>query len=182
MNTFTTAAPSDSLSALVNRMAGLMRHGQGVLTAGDTAALRRMDPRKPAAAFYKLSALALEDQESTWAGEREARWAAIVVGLAHMGDLHHSGSRLGDALAMAAFSELRFARLLRADRDRLIDELPMLARFLVAKGMPADWTQAALLLQSVNRSDEESVRRILAKQYFRTLHATNSRTGAENPE
>ena len=66
--------------------------------------------------------------------EMETRWAAIIVGLAHLGALHQSERRLGVALADAGFSELRFARLLRADADRLVDELPTARAFSCGQG------------------------------------------------
>jgi len=161
-----------TLDSVVNRIAGLLEHGGGTLTSGDVASLRRMDPSRPAAAFFKLAGVVLDGSlplESHGRTEAETRWAAIVAGLACLGDLHRRGVRLGSALVDAGFSELRFARLLRADADRLVDELPMLARFLAAKGVPADWTQAAWLILSSDRSDDERARRNLAHDYYGAL-------------
>jgi CRISPR system Cascade subunit CasB len=172
MRTEPSAPEPAGIDALVNRMAGLMAHGGGAVTSGDAATLRRMDPRKPEAAFFKLVGLVLDHHLPGEARAREAletRWAAIVVGLAHLGDLHQPGARLGRALAAARFSEIRFSRLVRADDERLIDELPSLARFLVAKGVPAGWSGAARLLLSAGRSDEESARRALARDYYGAL-------------
>jgi len=73
------------------------------------------------------------------------------------------------ALATAGFSELRFVRLLQADGEQLLDELPSLARFLAAKEIPADWGAAARLILSAGRSDEESARRRLAREYYGVL-------------
>lgn len=173
MNTAETPArDTPTLGSVVNRIAGLLAHGGGVLSAGDVAALRRMDPHNPAAAFFKIAGLILEDQlpgQVSARQEYETRWSAVIVGLAYLGELHRPGMNFGQALVAAGFSELRFSRLLRADGDRLIDELPMLARFLAAKGVPADWVQPAWLILSADRTDEETTRRNLARDYYRAL-------------
>lgn len=163
---------SGSLGSVVNRLAGMLDHGAGVLSARDIAALRRMDPHRPATSFFKVEGLVLNEHLSGGPSARfemETRWAAIIVGLAHLGDLHRPQHRLGKALVEAGYSELRFSRLVRADADRLIDDLPMLARFLAGKGVSADWVQAALLVLSVGRRDEEEVRRRLAREYYDAL-------------
>jgi CRISPR system Cascade subunit CasB len=160
------------LDGLVARMSALMLHAGGALSTGDVAALRRMDPRRLDAAFFKLAGLALESELSSQPSkreDRESRWAAVVVGLAHLGDLHDPRARLGKALVTADLSELRFARLLQADGDRLIDELPSVARFLSAKGVAANWADAARLVLSAGRRDEEAVRRNLARDYYFAL-------------
>lgn len=155
------------IKGAVNSMAGLLAHGGGVLSAGDMAALRRMDPRHiDAPGFYKL----LSAIEQRLPGGEEARaraetrWAAVIVALAHLGELHRPGRWLGQALVEAGFSEPRFVRLLRADEERLLDELPALARFLAAKGVAADFADAARLL--LDRQHAEEVRRSLARSYY----------------
>lgn len=165
-----------SLASVVHHIAAVLTHGGGVLSAGDIAALRRMDPRTIGApGFYKLVGAVL-DAELPRGGdarmEAETRWAAVVIGLAHLGNLHRPGARLGTALVEADFSELRFARLLRADAERLLDEVPSLARFLAAKGVPADFSLAARLVLSAGRRDEESTRRQLARDYYGALART----------
>jgi CRISPR system Cascade subunit CasB len=131
-----------------------------------------MDPRRPPAAFFKMEGLALDSYlpgEHDRRIDSETRWAVVVLGLAHLGDLHVGERRLGHALAEAGYSELRFARLLQADSEQLVDELPLLARFLAAKGVPADWSTAARLILSAGRSDEEDTRRHLARDYYGAL-------------
>jgi CRISPR system Cascade subunit CasB len=159
-----------SLGSLISTISQLLCRG-GV-TAGDVAALRRMDPRHPAAAFFKIEGLVLDSYlpgDAAKRMDRETRWAAIIGGLANLGTLHESGRRLGDVLADAQYSELRFARLVRADSERLVDELPALARFLTAKGAAVDWTGASELILSADGSREESVRRHLARDYYRSV-------------
>lgn len=170
MNARAIIAEPRSLTSVVSHIAGLLR-GSGVISRGDVASLRRMDPRHPAAAFFKIEGLVLDESLPGDAAKRandETRWAAIVVGLAYLGALHDPSKRLGLALADAKYSELRFTRLVRADEEYLADELPTLARFLAAKGMPVDWTAAAQLILSAGAADdkEESVRRHLARDYY----------------
>jgi CRISPR system Cascade subunit CasB len=167
----TATSQPTGIAATIQSIAGLLRPG-GALTRGDVATLRRMDPRRPDAAFFKIEGLLLGEHlpgEADARADLETRWAAIVVGLAHMDELHRLDQRLGYALVTARFSELRFARLLRADVERLIDDLPMLARFLTAKGVPADWTPAAQLVLSAGCADEERIRRHLARDYYGAL-------------
>jgi CRISPR system Cascade subunit CasB len=131
-----------------------------------------MDPRRPPAAFFKVEGLALDERlpgEADRRRDSETRWAVVVLGLAHLGDLHTPERRLGRALAEARYSELRFARLLQADAEQLVDEIPLLARFLASKGMPADWAGAARLMFSAGRSDEEDARRHVARDYYGAL-------------
>lgn len=165
-----------SLTSLVSRISGLLC--SGAMSSGDVAALRRMDPRRPAAAFFKIEGLVLDEElpgDESARADAETRWATIVIGLAHLGTLHQPTQRLGFALADAQYSEIRFARLIRADADRLADELPTLARFLAAKGVQVDWTAAAHLILSAGRVDEESARRHLARDYYGALSRQESR-------
>lgn len=165
-----------NLTSLVSRISGLLV--SGAMPSGDVASLRRMDPRRPAAAFFKIEGLVLDEElpgDELARTDAETRWATIVIGLAHLGALHQAAQRLGFALADAQYSEIRFARLLRADADRLEDELPTLARFLTAKGVRVDWTAAAHLILSADRVDEEPVRRHLARDYYGALSRQESR-------
>lgn len=171
MNTQPDIAESVNLASLVSSIAALLRGG-GAISTGDVAALRRMVPQHPPAAFFKVEGMVLDAHLPGTADARadvETRWAAIIAGLAHLGTLHQSGQRLGNVLADAQYSELRFARLVRADADRLADELPALARFLAAKGTPVDWAGAAQLILSADGANEEPVRRHLARDYYGSL-------------
>lgn len=159
---------SPSVESLVNSAAALLERSPA-LSTGDIAALRRMNPRTPVAAFFKIEGILLDEHlpgDGPARFEVETRWAAIVLGLAHLGGLHSYQHRLGVALANAGFSELRFVRLLQADGEQLLDELPSLARFLAAKEIPADWGAAARLILSAGRCDEEVARRSLAREYY----------------
>jgi CRISPR system Cascade subunit CasB len=171
MTDLTTSADAPTVPSLVSRIARLLDVG-GALGSRDVAALRRMDPRAPDAAFFKIEGLVLDEHLPGGADARadmETRWAAVVSGLAHLGSLHRPGERLGRALAEAQWAEQRFVRLVRADADRLVDDLPALARFLAAKGVAVDWGGAAQLILSAGRRDDEQVRRHLARDYYGIL-------------
>jgi CRISPR system Cascade subunit CasB len=160
-----------NVASLVSSIATLLRTG-GMITSGDVAALRRMDSRHPAMAFFKIEGGVLDAYlpgDAARRSQAETRWAAIVAGLAHLGSLHQPGERLGNVLANAEYSELRFARLVRADADRLVDELPALARFLTVKRTAVDWAGAAKLILSADGPNEEAVRRHIARDYYGTL-------------
>ena len=171
-----TNTNQDSSTALAH-IAGLLRPG-GAITQGDLAGLRRMDPRHPVPAFFKIEGLVLDEHLPGDAEARfdlETRWAAIVSGLAILGGLHQPGVRLGSALVDAEYSELRFSRLMRSDVDRLADELPALARFLAAKGVRADWAGASQLILSAGTRREEEVQRHIARDYYGALSRHRSR-------
>ena len=158
------------IPATIHQLARLI---QGQLSAGDVAELRRLDPERPfTAAFWKLVAGCLvpaghiPDGDSSLARERERRWAVILAGLAHLGDLHRSGTPLGRALAAVDYAELRLQRLLRASGAALFDQALGAARFLSAKRQPADWTDAAFLILFEDGDGAERSRRRLARDFF----------------
>jgi len=177
MNAANSPADDRRVSTTVARLAALMKPG-GLLSTGEVAELRRMDPARPAPGFFKLEGAVLDADLPAEAGrreERETRWAAVVAGLAILGELHRPERRLGTALAEAGFTPVRFARLIRADDDSLPDQLLTLARFMAAKGVQADWTHAAWLLTSVDAGSLESVRRHLARDYYGALERSGGR-------
>ena len=161
------------VSNIVHKMMAAITLERGSLTSSDIAGLRRMDPeRLDAPGFWKIAGIYLDDRLP---GDAEARrrletaWGAILVGLAHLGNLHVPGERLGNVLARAELSEPRFVRLMRADATRLLDELPSLARYLRAKQISTDWSWAARLLLYEIRGDAEQTRRAIARDYYATL-------------
>jgi CRISPR type I-E-associated protein CasB/Cse2 len=160
-----------TVGRLVGRLAGLLR-GDGSLSKGDVAQLRRMDPRQPVPAFFKTAGMVLDPVlpgEVRSRTDSETRWAAVIAGLAILGPLHQHGLRLGTVLATADYSELRFVRLIRSGAEQLVDELPSLARFMTAKQSPVDWTAAADLVLSAGRTTEDAVRRHIARDYYGSL-------------
>lgn len=170
--TIDTSSEPGTLAQDISRMAGLLRGG--AFSNGDLAALRRMDPRRPGAAFFKLEGMALDGRLPGTAGaleDLETRWAVVAQGLAYLGALHRPGPahRLGLVLGASGYTEVRFERLLGADPDRLVDELPRLARYLAAKSLQADWTGAASLMLSAGHAAGEAQRRHIARDYYGVL-------------
>ncbi|NLI77824.1 MAG: type I-E CRISPR-associated protein Cse2/CasB [Candidatus Riflebacteria bacterium] len=140
--------------------------------AGEVAALRRLTPDRPGVpAFYRVAARFLEPAGSL-AGEgpardlQEKRWACILNGLALLGGFHRPGQALGEALAEAGFSELRLVRLLGAQGPCLWDAVRGVARYLAAKGRPADWSEAAALVLGEEAAWGDAVRRRIARRYY----------------
>ena len=163
--------PPESPSAPVGRstLATIARHlARDDYPPGDLAQLRRLDPERPdGRAFWQLVAhhapAALDD-------ERAARALAICLrGMAIMREfLAGEPRRLGTALAEAGVTELRVLRLLRADADRLAEELRQLARLLASKGEAGrfDWGEAYDLVRSAGTEREAEVRRRIARDYY----------------
>jgi len=144
------------------------------LPTGDVAQLRRLSPREPyAPAVWKLlldcvpeAWLAGPDRE-----QKEQRWAALFMGMAHAAGPHDPGTPLGRALAESGWSELRFVRLMRARGDGLFEEVRRLAQYLSSKSQPADWTGMANLLLDQDGEWAERHRRAIARDYYRALYA-----------
>jgi CRISPR type I-E-associated protein CasB/Cse2 len=142
---------------------------------GDLAQLRRLSPDRPdGRAFWQLVA---RYAPAAFDDERLARALAICLrGMAIMREfLLGSPRRLGAALAEAGVSEQRVLRLLRADADRLDEELRQLARLLASKGEPGrfDWADAFMLVQSGAGTDGgDRLRRAIAGDYYRILFQT----------
>ncbi len=172
------AKPSDT----VHQIAQAFRIS---LSNGEIASLRRLSPQDPAhPAFFRLAARFLEPaghlpSDGPWRDLAERRWACVVNGLALLGDLHRPGASLGEALAESGFSELRFVRLLRAQDAALWDAIRSVARFLISKGQPADWSDPALLVFSDGADWAESIRRRIARRYYATL---SKKQEGDNPK
>lgn len=159
-----------TLSSLVGKLTHAIDE---LLSPGEVADLRRLDPNAPyRPAFWKVAARYLE-HEIPLGGEArdemERRWAAILSGMAQTQKFHQPGRRLGQALAEAGLSELRLTRLLRARGEKLLDELRGVVRVLASKGQAFDWTHLANLVLSEGYKHEEKVRRQIARDYFYAL-------------
>ena len=159
------------LASLVGRLAHDLR---AVAPPGDVAALRRMRPEEVGCpAFWRIVATHLEPAgvlpgEAQARARAERRWAALLAGMAETKGLHAPGRRTGQALAKV-LSEPRFLRLVRAQGDALLDALRLAAHQLAARAEPADWAGLARLVLSDGASNEESVRRTLARDYYGQL-------------
>lgn len=162
----------DFLGSQVGTLNGLMGENPS-LSTGDMADLRRVQPEEPyTPALWKL----MEDLDLRgrpgWLDQetRETRWAALMMGMAMNAGLHDYGVPLGEALAEAGWSELRFVRLMRATDTRLVQEVRRMAQYLGSKDQRADWTDVGRLLFSQEGDVADSYRRNIARPYYRRLY------------
>ena len=154
---------------------------QGELSLGDAAALRRLDPAQGLSpAFFRVVADILEPagqlEDGRLRDEIERRWAAIVRVMAILGGLHARRMRLGAALADSGYSDLRFERLLRAHGEGLWDEARRAAHYLASKAQPSDHADFAHLILSNGLDHGESVRRRLARDFYRARRRAQTTT------
>ena len=165
-------------AAIANSMA---RHR--VMTTGDIAELRRMNPERPmAASFWKIMMRhGVTDPEGTERDhpELERTWARIVrciamdtkVGEKHTEGPHLGSRRLGEALAKAGYSEGRLRALLNAQGETVMREVEHAAHFLSSKQEKFNWNQAAALMmtkhRNAERQDGDRVR--IAREYYRAV-------------
>lgn len=165
--------PEPKLHGIVNRLIESIRQ----MSPGDRAELRRARADEPGGpAFWRLAVHVLAPAneislEGAGREHRERRWAVILAALATIEDLHAPGIRLGRALARAGLSELRLVRLLRASDDGLFHLVRTTVHYLSSKREPVDCADIALLVLSDGRSDEASVRRRIARDYYANLEA-----------
>ncbi len=160
---------------------------------GDLAALRRMTPGAPAAAYWRL--MAEEDLLGSPAVER--KWALILQGIAIMTPTanrpgngrgaHDPGTPVGRALFLgddparssALYSEMRLNRLLSAHGPALHALLARMFRMLAAQGVSLDWREMARFILSDGYDEErgEEARRRIARAYYRA----EPRPAADHP-
>jgi CRISPR type I-E-associated protein CasB/Cse2 len=156
--------------AAIHKLAYIVTGENAHVTKGDVAEFKRMKPEEPSAAFFKLLGLTLDKDlpgEATQRMEAETNWAAVLIGLVHLGKFHMPGVRTGAALARSGYSELRMVRLLKGDRLYLLEEMLRLAKFLANKGVAVDWSQIADLLLGEG-FEREKIRRALARDYYQS--------------
>jgi len=154
---------------LASIVGGIARDIDDGLSSGDVAELRRARPDSvPGPAFWRIVATHAITTESEGSArlEAERRWTAIVSGMAKMKGLHRPAARLGRALAQGGLTEPRVLRLLRAHDEALADVVRTTAHQLASTATPVDWTDLARLVLSDGRSDEDEVRRRIARDYY----------------
>jgi CRISPR type I-E-associated protein CasB/Cse2 len=169
------AETSASLEQLIGRIARAMQQS---VSNGDLSDLRRSrEGEGLPPAFWRIASYYIEP--AGWGGdhgteleETETRWSAILAILALLVGFHDASQPLGRSLAECRFSELRFSRLLRASDMGLRRLARDCGRYLSSKGARVNVAELARLLLSDGRSNAESVRRSIARDYYRSL-ATN---------
>lgn len=144
------------------------------LSTGDLAELRRISPDEPFTPALWRILLMLDLEESPyWIGQEkwERRWATLMMGMAYCSGLHNYDIPLGQALANAGWSELRFVQLMRASGTTLEKHLRRVAQFLSSKNQEGNWTDVAWLLFSQSGKSGEKVRLSISRNYYSTLYA-----------
>jgi CRISPR system Cascade subunit CasB len=177
LDTLSKTVPKNqpNLSEVVNHISHAIKTYLG---AGEIAELRRLSPKDPASpTFFKVAAQFLEParflpETGSWRDLLEQRWACILQGLALLGELHQPRKNLGEALAEAGFSELRFVRLLKGQGTTLWDAVRGAARFLNSKGQAVDWSEMADLVLSDGADWAETVRRRISRRFYATTLKT----------
>ncbi|MEM7586355.1 MAG: type I-E CRISPR-associated protein Cse2/CasB [Acidobacteriota bacterium] len=150
-----------------------------VLSPGDVASLRRLDIESPdAPAFWKILVSEVEPHGQRPGVDGERRWALILTCIAELHMLDAKQRTLGEALAAANVSEMRLARLLRADLPNLLHTLRPVCRQIASSGERVDLADLARLIISARGNDgtfpaEETAQRLrrrIARDFYLGLH------------
>jgi CRISPR system Cascade subunit CasB len=160
-------------SRAVGKIARMME-SKSNLSRGDLAELRRVSSDEPfTPALWRLLLLLNLDESPHWIKQQkwERRWAILMMGMAHCAGLHDYNISLGQALAQAGWSELRFVQLMRAKGTILEKHLRRVAQFLSSKNQSADWTDVARLLFFQSGDNAENVRLDISRNYYSTVYA-----------
>jgi CRISPR system Cascade subunit CasB len=166
--------PTDRIEygKIVGKVATMM-HQEGALSTGEMADLRRISPDQPfTPALWRLLMMLDLDQPPGWIRREqwERRWATLFMGMAHCSGLHSYDTSLGEALAEAGWSELRFVQLMRAKEETLETHLRRVAQFLGSKNQETNWTDVARLLFFQSGEAGEKVRLSISRCYYSTLY------------
>lgn len=164
---------SGALRQAVQAIAADLAHQ--VVPPGDLGELRRARPGDLGGpAFWKLAVRHLEPAgllpapDAPWRDDAERRWVVIVAGLVEMAGLHRRGLSLGRVLAESEVSEARFLRLLRASDDALLGAVRAVSHQLASAGRAVDWGDFAQLVVSDGKPWGDTVRRIIAEDFYRS--------------
>lgn len=166
-----TSSPP-SIRTAVGKLATMLGSDSG-LSTGDLAQLRRISPEKPyTSALWRLLLSLGLDQTPPWMKQDvwERRWATVMMAMAYTQGLHSYDTRLGEALATAGWSELRFVKLLNSRGEMLEIQLRQLARYLAGKAQVANWAEAAELLFSQEGKRADKIRLQISRDYYTTLY------------
>jgi len=156
---------------IVGKVANMMQ--KGALSTGEMADLRRISPDQPfTPVLWRLLMMLDLDQPPSWIRREqwERRWATLFMGMAHCSGLHEYNISLGEALAEAGWSELRFVQLMRAKDETLETHLRRVAQFLASKNQEANWTDVARLLFFQTGEAGEKVRLSVSREYYKKIY------------
>ena len=175
--------PRRTVAAIVYRIVNEI--GSSDFPRGDLAGLRRMNPDDPdTAAFWRL--MARRRLSGNLAHER--KWGMIVHGIALMTPAAHDPDvRVGKALfeggdsqrKNAFYSDLRLAKMLKAQGQVLTTLLTQLFRMMKAAGQPFDWREMASFILNEGDDAEES-RAKIARAYYQAEYRANPTAAASD--
>lgn len=173
-------SPQSSEPKTLRSIVSRIQHAfQGELSPADVAQLRRSHAgRETTVAEQKILAILVaphwpaSSSSEAVADANDQAWAPVLCAMAHLGSLMAPGPSLGEALAEAGLSEARLDKLLRSDPELLPDAIRTTAQFLASKGQrvnPLGFAELSVL----RGAPAESVRRSIARQYFRHTFNTS---------
>lgn len=170
-----TTTPKITRGQAVGKIAGLLQSAG--LSAGDRAALRRLDPEAPFSPVLWKVLVYLEDEGAPVQidNEKDERsWAALIMCMACCIEpnryLHDYRIPLGRALVEAAWPPGRFEQLMRARGTQLIVLLRRMAQFLASRNQPANWSDVADLIFEQEGDQANAVRLRIARSYYTHRH------------
>jgi CRISPR type I-E-associated protein CasB/Cse2 len=157
---------------------------QEVITSGDRAALRRIQPGEAGApAFWKIAIRHLEpagllaDVDGPLRQWQEMYWSTALSAMAEGPPLGRRS--FGRALAETGVAEARVLRLLRAHEEVLLATVRTVTHQLDAAGCAFDWSDIVELMSSDGSPYAEAVRRRIAYDYYRQERLTEKKTMEE---
>lgn len=160
----------------VHRIAWELQHE--AISPGDRASLRRVRPGEIGGpAFWKIAVRHLEprgllvERDGPVRQRQELQWSTLLAAMAN--GPSQAAAPLGRVLAEAEVTEARVLRLLRAHDESLLDTVRAVTHQLAAGGHAFDWADLADLLMSDGAPHEESVRRKIAYDFYRSGGASS---------
>ncbi|MBS3762085.1 MAG: type I-E CRISPR-associated protein Cse2/CasB [Planctomycetes bacterium] len=174
MSNSQAAEPAAEEELSLTQVVGKLAHAIDTqLGTGQVAELRRVSPDEPySPTLWKLLLSSVPKRFTSGAEQekKEARWGALLMGMAITAGLHDPHVPLGKALALAGWSELRFVRLMRDQEESLVERVRRLAHYLNSKSQAANWTDVARLLLNQEGEWAERHRVDISRSYYSTLY------------
>lgn len=150
--------------------------------SGTLAELRRISGDSLPPAFWLLYLRVvpreLRERDGKASPSLDIAWAALIRAMVGMGARPHSFNHpFGRALADSGYSEARFVRLLRAERESLAREVRVAGEWLGRAGIvKVNWREPATLLLrgSEIKISPKYARLQIARDYFRAVAKQSS--------
>lgn len=149
------------------------------LDSGRRAQLRRIDTENSftPALWHVLFEIDHEEAPGWWKhrenateNEWERRWAVLCSAMTRCRGQHDGrtddGTRLGVALANAAWAEMRFVRLMEARERELETQVRHMAQYLASTGESLDWADVGRLLFFQNGDTAQNIRVGISRAYY----------------